>query len=333
MKKIVWRVLPVFFCILLYVAAIWGCSIWDLSGENEKESSGRRGHYVALITKSTTSAFWKSVCSGASAAATEYNLTLKIEGPENEEDYEAQNEMIEKAVGEGAEVIVFSAIDYNASTNTINEAVKQGVKVVVIDSDVNSNQVSCRIGTDNYLAGSMAGEAVLACEKEVLNIGLVNFDKNSENGQQREFGFRETVTEDRRANIIKTINVISNTANAKEGTKKLLEEHPEINVIATFNEWTSLGVGYAIKELDLGEEMTVVAFDNNVISVWMLENGEVDALIVQNPFAMGYLGIECAYRLINGIALGADVINTETTLVTRENMFEEECQRILFVFD
>lgn len=80
----------------------------------------------------------------------------------------------------------------------------------------------------------------------------------------------------------------------------MLRQHPEINVIATFNEWTSLGVGYAIKQLDLGARTTVVAFDSNAVSVGMLETGEVDALIVQDPYAMGYLGVECAYNLING---------------------------------
>ena len=61
----------------------------------------------------------------------------------------------------------------------------------------------------------------------------------------------------------------------------MLKEYPEINVIVTFNEWTSLGVGWAIRDLDLAEETQVVAFDSNVVSVGMLETGEVDALIVQ----------------------------------------------------
>lgn len=334
MKKVKKSVAKVSLCILFCVVIIL-CSlgIREQLGINETEGSARNKHYVALITKSTASAFWKSVYSGASAASTEYNLTMTMEGPDNEEDYETQNELIEKAVKEGAEVIVFSAVDYNASTETINEAVKNGVKVVIIDSDVNSDQISCRIGTDNYMAGCMAGEAALKCEDETLNIGIVNFDQNSENGQQRESGFRDTVVKDERVNIVETINVISSTEEAKEGTKQLLKRHPEINVIATFNEWTSLGVGHAIEELELEKETTVVAFDNNVVSVRMLENGEVDALIVQNPYAMGYLGIECAYQIINEIALESDKINTDTTLVTRENMFDEDRQRVLFMFD
>ena len=46
------------------------------------------------------------------------------------------------------------------------------------------------------------------------------------------------------------------------------------------------------------------------MSVDMLETGEVDALIVQNPYAMGYLGVENAYRLLGGHDLDEREVNT-----------------------
>ena len=299
--------------------------------ENEHGEGNR--HYVAVIAKSTTSAFWKSVFAGANAASTEYNLVLTVEGPENEEDYQTQNEMIRAAVENGAEVIVFSAVDYQANAKAINAAARDGVEIIVIDSDVDSDQVSCRISTDNYQAGRMAGRAILDGSQEELNVGIVNFDKNSANGQQREEGLRAELSGDSRVRIIDAINVISTTEDSMAGTIDMLHEHPEINVIATFNEWTSLGVSYAIRELGLAEETSVVAFDSNVVCVGMLETGEVDALIVQNPYAMGYLGVECAYNLINNLPVEDTQVDTATTVITRENMFEEECQKVLFSFD
>lgn len=297
------------------------------------DNTENRKHYVAVIAKSTTSAYWKSVFAGTNAAKTEYNLEITLEGPEDEEDWETQNELIDRAVKNGAEVIVLSAVDYNNNAAAVDRAAQLGVKVIVIDSDVNSDMVSCRISTDNYQAGRMVGEAVLDSADEAIYVGIVNFDEISANGQQREQGFRDAVKEDRRVTIIDAINVNSNTEISKEATKIMLKQHPQINVIVTFNEWTSLGVGYAIQEMKLGDETKVIAFDSNVVSVGMLETGEVDALIVQNPYAMGYLGIECAYRLINGYTLEQTEIDTTTTVVTRDNMFDNEIQRILFMFD
>ena len=335
MKRSKNRQLLLFLFVLLSVGA---CAVGAIDALNYVRGGSQaeheiKKHSVAVITKSTTSAFWKSVSAGANAAGTEYNLTISFEGPASEEDYETQNRMIGKAVENGAEVIVFSAVDYNANRDAINQAAERGVKIVVIDSDVNSDRVSCRIGTENYQAGRMAGKAALSAKDDPLNIGIVNFDKNTANGQQRELGFRDAAALDPRARIADAINVISTTESAQNETVEMLSRHPEINVIATFNEWTSLGVGYAIKQLDLGERTTVVAFDSNAVSVGMLETGEVDALIVQDPYAMGYLGVECAYNLINGIPRPSPAVDTTTTLVTRDYMFTEESQRVLFPFD
>ena len=288
---------------------------------------------VAMIVKSTESAFWKSVFAGAGAAATEYNINVSFDGPAAEEDYETQNEMVRRAMDDGVDVIIFSAVDYNANAEIIDQAAQRGIKIIVIDSDVNSSQVSCRIGTNNLQAGIKAAEAALATDDEELYIGIVNYDVNSANGQQRELGLRQTVEQDPRVKNITTINVLSTTEDARAGAKEMLLSDSRINVVVTFNEWTSLGVGWAIRDLNRADRIQVVAFDSNVVSVGMLETGEVDALIVQNPYAMGYLGVETAANLMNGQTGGPSVVDTATTIVTRENMYEPESQKILFSFE
>ncbi len=320
--------------IVLFATICFAMNVFTSCRLNEKKLDADTSKVnIAVIAKSTTSEYWKTTFAGANAASAEYNLEVTFEGPANEEDYETQNNMIRSAVKNGADAIVFSAVDYNANAEAINEAVGAGIKVVVIDSDVNSNLVSCRISTDNYKAGQMVGEAVLAGEEEELKVGIVNFDKNSENGQQREKGFRDDVAGNERVTIVSSINVNSTTEEAKAGTIRMLQENPEINIIVTFNEWTSLGVGYAVQELGLADEVRVVAFDSNVVSVGMLETGEVDALIVQNPYAMGYLGVEYAWMLTNGEKLKETDVDTTTTLITRENIYEPDNQKVLFPFD
>ena len=89
------------------------------------------------------------------------------------------------------------------------------------------------------------------------------------------------------ARIVGSITADSNSESATESAKKLLYENPEINVLVGFNEWMTLGVGNAIKELSLAGKVRGIGFDTNVISVEMIETGEMDALIVQNPFARG----------------------------------------------
>lgn len=101
-------------------------------------------YHVAMIAKSTSTEFWSAVFAGAEAAATEYNMDLTITGSESEEDYSSQNDLIEKAVEEGAQAIIFSASDYQQNAAAIDAAADKGVRIVVVDSAVNSSKVSGR---------------------------------------------------------------------------------------------------------------------------------------------------------------------------------------------
>ena len=290
--------------------------------------------YIAVIAKAVNSDFWHNVNNGVLSAATEYNVTVTFEGPENEENYYAQNSLIENAVKNGADAIVLSAIDYNNSVATVNAAVREGVKVIAIDSDVNSDAVSLFIGTDNIAAGKEAGKAAVdgfSADSEII-IGLVNYNANTDNGNQREKGFREYIGTVSNARIAASVTAESNEKSATAAAEKLLKQNPRINVIVGFNEWMTLGVGNAVKNLGLSKKVRSVGFDSNLISVGMLETGEMDALIVQNPFAIGYLGVEKAAALISGESLPSSEIYTDVTTVTKENIFDNDIQKILFRF-
>ena len=290
--------------------------------------------YIAVIAKAVNSDFWHNVNNGVLSAATEYNVTVTFEGPENEENYYAQNSLIENAVKNGADAIVLSAIDYNNSVATVNAAVREGVKVIAIDSDVNSDAVSLFIGTDNIAAGKEAGKAAVdgfSADSEII-IGLVNYNANTDNGNQREKGFREYIDTVSNARIAASVTAESIEKRATAAAEKLLKQNPRINVIVGFNEWMTLGVGNAVKNLGLSKKVRSVGFDSNLISVGMLETGEMDALIVQNPFAIGYLGIEKAAALISGESLPSREIYTDVTTVTKENIFDNDIQKILFRF-
>lgn len=130
-------------------------------------------YHVAMIAKSTSTEFWSAVFAGAEAAATEYNMDLTITGSESEEDYSSQNDLIEKAVEDGAQAIIFSASDYQQNATAIDAAADKGVRIVVVDSAVNSSKVSAYVGADNYGAGQMAAKSALENVEGPLHVGLV----------------------------------------------------------------------------------------------------------------------------------------------------------------
>lgn len=312
-------------CALLAALLLSGCAA---------DAVGSEQHTVALVAKSTETEFWLSVFAGAEAAATEYNLKLSISGPETEEDYESQNRMVAEAVAAGAEALVFSAIDYENNASAIDDAARAGVKIVAIDSSVASDMVSTYIGTDNYAAGQMAAQAALDRVEGELVVGIVNYDISSANGQERERGAVALLNESGRAEVVAVINTLAEAGQARDDTADMLTEHPEINVLLAFNEPTSVGAAEAVSELGLSESVFLVGFDSNVATVDGLQEGSVDALVVQNPYAMGYLGVESAYKLLSGQGDSLEsTVDTSTQVVDRENIFTMDSQKALFAFE
>ena len=314
--------------------SVWAAMLCVLLCGCSTSTDYSRQHTVALVAKSTQTEFWLSVFAGAEAAATEYNLKLTIIGPNTEEDYETQNQMVSDAVNEGAEAIVFSAIDYENNAAAIDAAAQNGVKIVAIDSNVDSEAVSTYIGTDNYAAGQMAAQAALERVKTPLRVGIVNYDISSANGQERERGAVDTFAASDRAEVVSVINTLAEAGHAKMDTIALLTTHPEINVLLAFNEPTSVGAAQAVEQMGLSETVFLVGFDSNVATVDGLQEGSVDALIVQNPYAMGYLGVESAYKLLAGQSGGMErIVDTSTQIVDRNNLFDVDSQKALFAFD
>lgn len=313
--------------LLLVLCLLAGCAA---SGSGT-QTAGSTRYKVALVAKSTQTDFWKAVFVGAEAAATEYNMDLTIDGPDTEEDYETQNQMIADAVANGAQALVFSAIDYDANAPAIEAAAEQGVKIVVIDSAVNSQKVATYIGTDNYSAGQMAAQAALRGATGDLKVGIVNYDINSANGQDRERGAVDAFAESGRAEVVATIHTLAEATSARTDTLAMLQAHPEINVLLAFNEPTSVGAAQAVEELQLQDSLCMVAFDSNLETVDALQTGVVDALVIQNTYEMGYFGVQSAYKLLAGQRNDVEKhVDTATRIINRENLFALDSQKVLF---
>ena len=58
----------------------------------------------------------------------------------------------------------------------------------------------------------------------------------------------------------------------------------------------------------------------------------MDTLSVQTPFAIGYLGVKNAAVLASGGSISEKTIYTAVTPVNKENLFDEDVQKIIFRF-
>lgn len=116
---------------------------------------------------------------------------------------------------------------------------------------------------------------------------------------------------------------------AKTQTEEALKKNPDIKLIFATNESSTLGVCQAIQELNYAPgDVTVIGFNANDTEVQYLRSGVLDALVVQNPYNIGYLSVYYASQLASGSSVSG-MENTGVTYVTAENIDDDDIQLIL----
>lgn len=313
---------------MLALACLTSCAAPGPSGPSTTR------YKVAMVAKSMNTEFWGAVTAGAEAAATEYNMELSVSGPDTEEDYVTQNQMIEEAVENGAQALIFSASDYEQNAAAIDAAAAKGVRIVTVDSEVDSDNVSAYVGADNYNAGQMAAQSALDHVEGQLKVGIVNYNVNSPNATERQRGLVDALNASGRAEITAAVCSVATPEAARADALELLSRNPQINVLVAFNEAVSVGAAQAVSDLGRIDDLWMVAFDSNIKNVDALQTGAVDAMVVQNSYAIGYFGVEDAYKLLAG--QGNDVARqtlTATRIIDRENLFALDGQKAVFPFE
>jgi ribose transport system substrate-binding protein len=91
--------------------------------------------------------------------------------------------------------------------------------------------------------------------------------------------------------------------------------------IFTPNESTTFGMLRALQNAGLAGTIRFVGFDSSDKLVQGLKDGHIDGLVLQNPFAMGYVGVKTLVAHLKGQQV-EKFIDTGAAVVTLENMNE-----------
>ena len=111
----------------------------------------------------------------------------------------------------------------------------------------------------------------------------------------------------------------------------MIQAHPDMNFIFGLNEYSAVGAARAVKAMGLEHQITMVGFDSSLEEVEMLEAGVFDAIVVQRPMNMGYLGVSMAYQISLSTEMPQD-IDSGSVLITSDTIYTEENQKLLFPF-
>src|SRR6266550_2661829 len=272
------------------LSLVFGC-LWSVAGADT-------AYTIAVIPKGTTHEFWKSINAGAVKAQRELagqgtKADIIWKGPFREDDRDQQIQVVENFMARRVSGIVLAPLDYQALVKPVHNAILAKVPVVVMDSDLKSDEYVSFVATDNYKGGRLAGEEMGRLLGGKGNVILLRYAVGSASTEAREAGFLDALKTNYPA--IKLISSDQHAGATRElayqTSQNLLNRFGrEVNGIFVPCEPPTIAMTKALRDIGrAGGKVKVIGFDAGSQEVADLKNGDVQALVVQNPVKMSYL--------------------------------------------
>lgn len=318
----------------IVLIAVAGATIFLGCGSGEEDDGTTT---LTVIPKGTTQAYWQSVHAGALMAADELDVQVNWVGPVREDARQEQIQIVQNQVINRVDGIVLAPLDASALRTPVESATEADVPVVIIDSRLNDAEefITSFVATDNRAGGRLAGEHLGRMIDDSGEVMMLRFTEGSASTANREAGFMEAMEQFDGIEVVSDEQYAGATkAEAQEAASNLILRYTDqsgnltVDGVFTPNESTTYGMLQALRRNGLAGSITFVGFDASETLVEGLRQDEIDGLVAQDPFRIGYLGARTLVEHLRGEPVPAQV-NTEVHWVSRENVEDSTIQRVI----
>lgn len=325
----------------LILAFLVGCNGSSSSASNEPSApssgsaagSGKKLR-IAFIPKGATHEFWLTMKAGAEKAAAENDVELLWKSSVKEDDRAEQTKVVEGFTQDKVDGIVLCPLDENALTAPVKEAQAAGIPVIIADSGLKGVEPVSYIATDNFAAGKVCGEELAKVVPPKSKVIMLRYSEGSASTNAREEGFQEAAK-------AKGLEVVSaeqyagatreSAQSASENLIQRFKTGDSLSIAGVFapNESVTFGMLRALQSAQLAGKVKLVGFDSSKELIDGVKNGSITGVMLQDPFKMGYLGVQSMVNHIKKTGKVEAKVDSGAVFVTKENIESEQAKAVL----
>jgi ribose transport system substrate-binding protein len=297
-------------------------------GGGGSSSSASKPLTIGVIPKAVGFDYWTHVKAGAECAAQKLgNVKIDWNGVSAETDITGQINLLNGYIDRGVDSLVYAATDAQALIPVTKRAQQAKIPVYNIDSGTTPQDVPL-FATNNIQGAQQVAQLMNKYLHGKGKVALLEFQPGSMTDNQRKQGFIQGLKKYPGLMLATDQADHSDANQALNVTNNILTAHPDLNAIFGSNEPSAIGASQAVKQRGLKGKIVIVGWDAAPDEVSALKSGEISAIIVQNPFRMGFDSVVASVEhLRKNAKVGEE--DTGVYVVTKENMNQPQYKAIL----
>lgn len=273
--------------------------------------------------------FYVSMECGVRDAAEELGANVDVQGPDAF-DATLQNPLLDSVIASGPDAILVAPNDVEASAGPLQRAQDEGIQVILVDTVVNDETIGAsRIASDNFEGGVIAADALAELIGEEGQVLVINVQPGISTTDQRQGGFEEQIATYPDIEYIGVEFSNNEPARAAEIVTATLAANPDLAGIFATNLFSAQGTATGLLQAGVQGDVKVVGFDAGPAQVAQLEAGDVQALVVQKPYDIGFQGVEQAVAAVLGEEVTPEIA-TDFVVATPDNLEDPEVAQFLY---
>jgi ribose transport system substrate-binding protein len=306
------------------LSAVLFLSVFLLASCNQQKK-----RLIGVVPKATSHVFWVAVEKGAKAAAKEFQVDIEWNGAPSETEYARQIQIVDSMINRKVDGLAVAATERRALVASVDRAMKQGIPVTIFDSGIEGENYTSYVATNNYEGGQLGARAMAKLIGGKGEVGLILHAPGSASTMDRERGFTDVIEKEfPEIKIVATQYGMADRSKARAGAENILTAHPNLSGFFGSSEPSTTGASLAVKARGLAGKVKVVAFDASDNLVEDMKAGAIQAMVVQDPFQMGYQTVKTLIDKLDG-KTPPKRIDLSAKVIFADEVSKPENQRLL----
>lgn len=267
---------------------------------------------IGISLSNLENPFFKEMKEGIEERARREGMTVEVLSAKDSPVEELRH--IEGFISEGVDVMIINPVNSYAVSRGIALANEAKIPVITIDRESFRGDVASHIGSNNLSGGKLLARYLIATLGSDASVVELEGKADTTASENRGRGFNQVATG--KLSVIVREDVDFEREKGYFVMKRILREEPVIDGVFAHNDESALGALKAVEES--GRNIAVVGYDGTEEALKAVDEGRLAATIKQNPYDMGYMGMETALKTVNGvwvnrkIDIGVYLIDKET---------------------